>query len=117
MDLLHELEVAVAAVRSAATVCRAVQADLVSAATLEKKDKSPVTVADFASQALVSAVLEERSSLRAIVGDALGLHLICRRFEGGRLRDIAAFARDPHATEISTAELSLLLEGASSSTR
>jgi len=69
MDLLHELEVAVAAVRSAATVCRAVQADLVNAATLEKKDKSPVTVADFASQALVCATLEASSSLRAIVGE------------------------------------------------
>jgi hypothetical protein len=45
--------------------------------------------------------------------DQTRLHLICRRFEGGRLRDIPSFARDPHATEISTAELSLLLEGAS----
>jgi hypothetical protein len=42
----------------------------------------------------------------------VGLYLICRRFEGGSLRDMAAFARDPHATEISTAELSLLLDGA-----
>jgi hypothetical protein len=58
-------------------------------------------------------VKRDHTQLRAIVGDAVGLYLICRRFEGGRLRDVAAFARDPHATEISTAELSLLLEGAS----
>lgn len=58
-------------------------------------------------------VKRDHTQLRAIVGDSVGLYLICRRFEGGRLRDIAAFARDPHATEITTAELSLLLEGAS----
>lgn len=58
-------------------------------------------------------VKRDHTQLRAIVGDGVGLYLICRRFEGGRLRDLAAFARDPQATEISTAELSLLLEGAS----
>jgi hypothetical protein len=58
-------------------------------------------------------VKRDHTQLRAIVGDSVGLYLICRRFEGGRLRDIAAFARDPRATEITTAELSLLLEGAS----
>jgi hypothetical protein len=58
-------------------------------------------------------VKRDHTQLRAIVGDAVGLYLICRRFEGGRLRNVAAFARDPHATEVSTAELSLLLEGAS----
>jgi hypothetical protein len=57
-------------------------------------------------------VKRDHTQLRAIVGDAVGLYLICRRFEGGRLRDIAAFARDPQATEISSAELALLLEGA-----
>ena len=57
-------------------------------------------------------VKRDHTQLRAIVGDCVGLYLLCRRFEGGRLRDVAAFARDPHATEISTAELSLLLEGA-----
>lgn len=61
----------------------------------------------------VMFVKRDRTQLRAIVGDSVGLYLICRRFEGGRLRDVAAFVRDPHATEISTAELSLLLEGAS----
>jgi hypothetical protein len=53
------------------------------------------------------------TQLRAIVGDGVGLYLICRRFEGGRLRNLAAFAQEPSAAEISTAELSLLLEGAS----
>lgn len=56
---------------------------------------------------------KDHTQLRAIVGDGVGLYLICRRFEGGRLRNLAAFVEDPSATEISTAELSLLLEGAS----
>jgi hypothetical protein len=57
-------------------------------------------------------IKRDHTQLRAIVGDCVGLYLVCRRFEGGRLRNIASFVRDPHATEISTAELALLLEGA-----
>jgi hypothetical protein len=40
------------------------------------------------------------------------VYLICRRFEGGRLGNLAAFAQQRSAAEISTAELSLLFEGA-----
>lgn len=58
-------------------------------------------------------IKRDHTQLRAIVGDGVGLYLVCRRFEGGRLRNLAAFAPQPSATEISTAELSLLLEGAS----
>jgi 3'(2'), 5'-bisphosphate nucleotidase len=54
-----ELQIAIDAVRSAAKVCQQVQAALVTEDTLEKKDKSPVTVADFASQAVVCAALHE----------------------------------------------------------
>ena len=58
-------------------------------------------------------VKRDHTQLRAVVGDGVGLYLICRRFEGGRLRNLAAFAQQRSAAEISTAELSLLLEGAS----
>ena len=69
IDLTTELEAAVVAVRDAARVCRSVQQNLVSAATLEKKDRSPVTVADFASQALVCSSLAGSSKVAAIVGE------------------------------------------------
>ncbi len=69
IDFAAELEAAVVAVRDAATVCQSVQSNLVSAATLEKKDRSPVTVADFASQALVCSSLATRSSIDAVVGE------------------------------------------------
>lgn len=55
----------------------------------------------------------DRCQLRAIIGDSVGLYLICRRFEGGSLKGLLAFADDPSVSEISIAELSLLLEGAS----
>ncbi len=69
IDFESELEAAVAAVRDAATVCLSVQQNLVTAATLEKKDRSPVTVADFASQALVCSALSGRSAIDAVVGE------------------------------------------------
>ena len=69
MDLASELLIALQAVHEAAVVCRQVQADLVTAATLEKKDRSPVTVADFASQAVVCALLAERSAVPVIVAE------------------------------------------------
>jgi len=53
-----ELQAAVSAVRAAATLCRAVQAQLDPGA-LEKSDRSPVTVADFGSQAIVCRALME----------------------------------------------------------
>lgn len=67
--LEQELIVAVRAVRAACGVCQKVQSALVSADTLEKKDKSPVTVADFASQAVVCKALGEHFSLDPVVGE------------------------------------------------
>jgi 3'(2'), 5'-bisphosphate nucleotidase len=55
----EEQQAAVRAVRAAATACQAIQKRLVRPETLEKKDKSPVTVADFASQAVVCAHLKD----------------------------------------------------------
>ncbi|MEZ6126181.1 MAG: 3'(2'),5'-bisphosphate nucleotidase [Planctomycetaceae bacterium] len=52
-----ELNVALQAVRQAAAVCRSVQSSI-SADSLQKKDNSPVTVADFASQALICRQLQ-----------------------------------------------------------
>ena len=54
----HEREIAVRAMREAARLCRAVAAEI-SPEVLAKKDKSPVTVADFGSQALICRTLAE----------------------------------------------------------
>jgi len=60
MNQLYEREqaVAIGAVRAAARLCRAVGAEI-SPEVLAKKDKSPVTVADFGSQALICRALAE----------------------------------------------------------
>jgi hypothetical protein len=57
-------------------------------------------------------IKRDHTQLRAIAGDDLGLYLVCRRFEGGRLKRMFGFTTDSNAKQISTAELSLLLEGA-----
>jgi 3'(2'), 5'-bisphosphate nucleotidase len=64
-----ELSAGIAAVRAAARVCRSVQARLATAEALEKKDKSPVTVADFASQAIVCERLMRALPHDAVVGE------------------------------------------------
>lgn len=53
-----ELEFALEAVRQAALLVKTVQAEMVSPA-LTKDDRSPVTIADFASQAVVARLLQE----------------------------------------------------------
>ena len=60
MNELYEREqaVAIGAVRAAARLCRAVRSEI-SPDVLAKKDKSPVTVADFGSQALICRELAE----------------------------------------------------------
>lgn len=54
-----ERAVAAEAVREAARLCQAVQ-QTITTEVLQKADKSPVTVADFGSQALVCRMLRER---------------------------------------------------------
>jgi len=48
-----ELKIAIDAVKKACSLCSTVQSSLVSEETLTKKDKSPVTVADFGAQAVI----------------------------------------------------------------
>ena len=69
MKYESQMQAAVDAVRAAARVCQAVQANLVTAATLEKKDKSPVTVADFASQAVICHRLQAAFPDLPVVGE------------------------------------------------
>jgi len=65
----NELEVATAAVRRAAEVCRQAQAELGAGDSRRKSDRSPVTIADFASQALICASLQEAFPDEPVVGE------------------------------------------------
>jgi 3'(2'), 5'-bisphosphate nucleotidase len=63
-----ELEFAIHAVRQAALLVKQVQAEMVSSA-LMKDDRSPVTVADFAAQALVGYLLDQAFPEDAMIGE------------------------------------------------
>ena len=63
-----ELRTALQAVRQAAAVCRSVQASI-STDSLDKKDNSPVTVADFASQALICRTLQQAFPDDPVIGE------------------------------------------------
>lgn len=54
-----ELQVALRAASAAADLCRLVQEEMVRTDSLSKVDRSPVTVADFGSQAVVCRILRE----------------------------------------------------------
>jgi 3'(2'), 5'-bisphosphate nucleotidase len=80
----NELAIALKATQQATAICQRVQATISKeASSLEKQDKSPVTVADFASQAIIAAALmrefpdvpligeEDSSALREPANEAL----------------------------------------------
>lgn len=69
MNLVDVRSIALDAVRKASRVCQAVQRELVAGAALEKGDKSPVTVADFAAQAVVSHLLAQAFPEVPLVGE------------------------------------------------
>jgi HAL2 family 3'(2'),5'-bisphosphate nucleotidase len=69
MQITDELMTAIAAVRLASTVTQSVQKNLVTQDTLEKKDRSPVTVADFASQAVICKALADAFPGDPVVGE------------------------------------------------
>ncbi len=97
-----ELRVAMEAVERACRLCRTVRAALVDDETIAKRDKSPVTVADFGSQAVVADALarafpddplvaeEDAAALREPDGQALLDRVV------GYVRDVAA-GLDRHA--------------------
>ncbi len=64
-----ERAIAVDAVLKASRLCQTVQGNLVSEATMDKKDRSPVTVADFGAQAVVAHMLRQAFPNIPMVGE------------------------------------------------
>lgn len=56
-------------------------------------------------------VKKDKTQLRALLGDELGLMMLARRFEGGCMKFSWLFEKTPVIEAISIAELMLLLEG------
>jgi 3'(2'), 5'-bisphosphate nucleotidase len=67
--LVAEHAAALAAVRAASEVCRGAQGRLLAGHTLTKGDQSPVTIADFAAQAVVCAELTDRLGAIDMIGE------------------------------------------------
>ena len=67
-DYQNEHRIAIDAVRQAAALCRRVRSQL-SPGVLEKRDRSPVTVADFGAQALVCRQLAEHFPAVPVIGE------------------------------------------------
>ncbi|GAA5979438.1 hypothetical protein JCM11641_005032 [Rhodosporidiobolus odoratus] len=65
----QEQQVAISAVLKASLLAQKVQQELVGSGGVQKKDKSPVTVGDYTSQALVSALLFSHFPSDQIVGE------------------------------------------------
>jgi IS66 Orf2 like protein len=53
------------------------------------------------------------AAVKILCGDALGVWLLERRYEGGRLQSPWAFLAELTTTEITVAQLSMILEGCS----
>ncbi len=69
MNFEKELTVALSAVEKASGLCRQVQQNLAAGDTLVKKDRSPVTIADLASQAVINLVISAHFPDDLIVGE------------------------------------------------
>ncbi|MCP5049105.1 MAG: 3'(2'),5'-bisphosphate nucleotidase [bacterium] len=65
----RELEIGKQAVIEAMRICRTIQDELTRADSITKSDKSPVTIADFASQAVVCRILNDHFPDIPIVGE------------------------------------------------
>jgi 3'(2'), 5'-bisphosphate nucleotidase len=69
MFFIRETQIATQAVIEAAQLCRAVRTEVIDVDTLQKGDKSPVTIADFGSQALVCKHVVSAFPNDTIVGE------------------------------------------------
>lgn len=71
----EELRTGLAAVRAAAAICQTVQSTI-TPDVLDKKDNSPVTIADFASQAVICHAISEAFPSDPIIAeeDSFALH-------------------------------------------
>lgn len=62
-------QIAIDAVIKATELCQQVQSEMVSSDTIQKKDRSPVTVADFGSQAIICKAIGDTFPEDIVVGE------------------------------------------------
>lgn len=82
---MNHLDVAIETVRRASLLAQRVRTEMIGDQAIAKADRSPVTVADFAVQALISLDLERHLPGEAILGEEASAQL--RTTENAELRD------------------------------
>ncbi len=105
-----ELRIATQAAVRAATVCRSIQGKI-GAGVLQKADRSPVTVADYCSQALVCESISEAFGDDPIVAEEDSDDLRAPEHEPMRQRIVAELRDSPIATAGTSAARVLELIG------
>ena len=90
-DYSTEANFALQAVREASVLCRDIQGEMVTPA-LSKSDRSPVTVADFASQAVVARMLKEALPEDPLVAEE-DSHVLQKPEERERLTAVTEFVQ------------------------
>lgn len=90
----REKQIAIEAVTKAIKLCRMVRTEMV-VDSLEKGDRSPVTVADFGSQALVCRAIKEIFPDDPIVGEEDSTDL---RAHADKLAQVTGYVQQFHAT-------------------
>jgi 3'(2'), 5'-bisphosphate nucleotidase len=101
MGFERERAVAVAAVKEAAKLCQVVRKELVEAHALEKSDRSPVTVADFGSQALVCRLIKSSFPDDPIVGEEDSAALR-KPYQAGMLHRVVEYVNGFETADAST---------------
>jgi 3'(2'), 5'-bisphosphate nucleotidase len=87
MTYESELAVAIAAVETASRLCLAVRRQTGNVAAVYKPDRSPVTIADFGSQAVMSLALEKAFPNDAVLAEEDAALLCDRRGLLGKVHD------------------------------
>ncbi len=100
----RELAAAVDAVRAASALCSRAQGRLLAGETLTKGDDSPVTVADFAAQAVVCSVLERHLGEFGMVGEEDAAELDGAR-RAALLDGVVGLVRGELGPEVSAADV------------
>ncbi|RKU26256.1 3'(2'),5'-bisphosphate nucleotidase [Candidatus Poribacteria bacterium] len=67
--MITRKQIAIDAVIKATELCQTVQSEMVSTDTIQKKDRSPVTIADFGSQAIICKVIGDTFPEDIVVGE------------------------------------------------
>ena len=86
-SLQKEMETAIRAVIAASQLCTRVRATLVDRFTMVKDDRSPVTIADYGSQALICRILKDTFPHDAVVAEE-DAETLTRQENRGLLRDV-----------------------------